>query len=180
VKITGAGGYVELPSTPRLDALQTGSFTIAAWFKPSGVPAVVAGGDEEQYAIVVKAGYHEGLTYNAEQRFGLQHWVEGNAFMGVFTGSTFAPESFYHLAGVVDRGNATTTLYVNGRLDGVRTWPSGAPARDFGSTTWKVGVADPTTPSWGWPARGVVDELLLYGRALSAGEVASLVAAEGR
>jgi hypothetical protein len=174
VRVSGSGGWVELPSTPQLDGLQAGSYTIAVWFQPIGAPPQPATGEAEQYAIVVKPGYHEGLTYTAEQRFGIQHWVQGNAFMGVFSDGTYSPGAFYHLAGVVDLGNATTSLYVNGELAAVRTWPSGSPAREFGTATWRVGVANPAAPSWQWGARGVVDELLLYSRALSAAEIALL------
>lgn len=174
--LDGSGGFLELPSAPDLDALQGGDYTISVLFAPRTLPAARPQGEPEQYAVVVKRGWHEGLTYTQEGRFSLQHWLEGNVFQGAFSSSTFAPGTTYHLVGVVDRSAGWIRLYVNGRLEASRQWPAGSAARAFGSTPWTVGIADPASTEWRWAADGVVDELALFQRALDASQVARIAA----
>jgi hypothetical protein len=165
---------VTLPSAPPLDTLQDGDYTIAVWFMPGAVPEDQAGGEGQQYAIVAKAGYHEGLTYTWEQRFSMQHWLSGNLFKGTFSTTTFEPGSFHHLVGVVDRTHGATMLYVDGRLEQTTSWQPAARARDFGPARWRLGIADPDSNQWQWAARGVVDELGMWQRVLSPDEIAAL------
>jgi hypothetical protein len=170
------GGHALIPPGPPLDRLQAGSYTISVWFRPLSVPGPGSSSDDDQFGLVIKPGYHEGLTYRSDRRFSMQHWLAGNRFHGVFSTSTFEPGRFYHLVGVVDRSVGSTLLYVDGRLEGSRTWPAGAPARDFGPTPWTVGVANPEARRWRWQAHGVVDELTMWDRALTGDEIASLTA----
>jgi len=179
LRLDGTGGHLELPNSSRLNTLQRGPFTLAVWFEPLAEPAPDPSGDPGQCGIVVKAGWHEGLTYSSGRRFTMQHWLEGNLYESVFSISAFAPGNFYHVAGVVDPRSATTLLYVNGRLEGSRQWATAAPSLDLGPVTWKVGIADPDAETYRWPALGVVDELVIYERALSPDEIARLAGRRG-
>src|SRR6185436_4724948 len=72
-------GHVELPNTPELDRLQSGSYTIAIWFKPEALPndpnEKTFGG---AWAIVMKAPFREGIVYITGGKFIMIHWLAGS------------------------------------------------------------------------------------------------------
>ena len=45
---------------------------------------------------------------------------------------------------------------------------------DYGTITWKIGIAAPGASQWRWAMNGVVDEVRIYNRALTSQEVAAL------
>ena len=47
-------------------------------------------------------------------------------------------------------------------------------AYDYAEAPWRIGCASPTYPKFNWPMRGLIDDVRLYDRALSADEVRSL------
>jgi hypothetical protein len=178
----GKGGHLEAPNSPELDKVQSGSYTLTAWFKPAQLPP--ADHDDKNdgaFGIVVKTGWHVGLTYNREGKFLMTHWVMKDGepeWKGAGTWSeTYEPGRWYHVAGVVDKGAGTIQIFVNG--EGIHTEEIGAnrEARPTEST-WKVGIASPGAEQWSWPARGAIDEVRVYSRALSPMEVKALFEAK--
>src|SRR5436305_45585 len=53
-------------------------------------------------------------------------------------------------------------------------WEANKATRDYAKTPWRVGVANPTAKKWAWPAKGLIDEVRIYKKALSDAEVAAL------
>jgi concanavalin A-like lectin/glucanase superfamily protein len=179
LQFDGKEGHVELPRSEKMDKLQEGSYTISAWFKPDNLPPGADTANDAYYGIVIKNGCHEGLRFNYEGKFAMDHWLLGengeeDHQASPESGNSFEPGKFYHLMGIVDREAGKTFLYVNGEREGTATWKAGATARDYGEATWKIGIAEPGAEEWGWSAKGIIDDVRLYGRALTADEVKSL------
>ena len=179
IKLDGKDGHVELPGSKEMNTLQEGSYTISAWFMPENIPPGADTANDAYYGIVIKNGAHEGLRFNYEGKFAMDHWLKGeNGGQDVQASpesdQEFEAGKFHHVAGIVDRAAGKTFIYVNGKLEGTQEWKAGAEARDYGPATWKIGIAVPGAEEWGWSAKGVIDEVRLYGRALSADEVKAL------
>jgi uncharacterized protein (TIGR03382 family) len=177
----GADQFVALPNTTALDTLQSDSYSISAWFRPASVPPGTAGANNANYAIVCKAGWHEGLLYDNARQFMFQHWTVNAAGESVWNGTgtwgvTHAPGSWYHVVGTWDRAAGLVSIYVNGTRRGQTAWAANAPNRDFGTTPWRIGIAGPAYVNYKWQANGAIDDVRLYGYALSAIQVETLAA----
>ncbi len=180
LKVDGKGARVELPNTEALEKVQENSYTLAAWFKPEAVPAGKDDANDAAYGIVMKTGWHTGLNYNNEKKYTFCHWLEGAkpeepTWVGAGGWDTdYEPGTWVHLVGVVDRPAGKLMLYIDGELSGTAEFTANAPARKYEKTTWKIGTANPDASSYAWPAKGWIDDVRIYGRALSAGEIKTL------
>jgi hypothetical protein len=65
-------------------------------------------------------------------------------------------------------------LYLNGEEKGAGEFTANAPARKTEKMTWKIGMANPGAEQYAWPAKGSIDDVRIYGRALSAAEIKGL------
>lgn len=179
LKVDGKG-YVEIPNSEDLDKLQEGSFTISAWFKPENVPPGTESANDAQYTLVAKTGWHLGLTYTNEKKFVMTHWLAGEKpEEPVWTGTgawndEYEPGRWYHVVGTVDRAAGLVAIYVNGESMNTQDFKANAAPKKYEKETWKIGMASPGAAQWAWPAKGSIDDVRLYNRALSAAEVKSL------
>jgi RNA polymerase sigma factor (sigma-70 family) len=184
LRCDGKGGHVELPSTEDLDKVQEGNYTVAAWFKPEAIPEGKESENTANFGIVMKTGWHTGLSYSADKKFTMTHWIatdKPNEPTWVGAGAwdqDYEPGEWYHLAGVVDRGAGTVKLYLNGEEKGSAEFTANSPTRKYEKMTWKIGVANPGADTYAWPAKGLIDDVRIYGRALPAAEIKGL--AEGK
>jgi RNA polymerase sigma factor (sigma-70 family) len=180
LQLDGKGGHVALPNSEALDRVNEGSFSVAAWFKPADVPPGKESANDAHYGIVMKAGWHVGLSYSHEQKFQMDYWIEGPDGENPKWSGTgaweeeCAPGQWYHLAGVVDRPAGKTLLFINGELKNTEEWDNSKGARKYGAMPWRIGVGNPGAEQWAWPARGAIDDVRIYNRALSPLDVKSL------
>ena len=126
--IANAPSYIQIPRTAALDVVQDASYSISCWFKPSSLPP--ATGTNSQYGIVMKTGWNEGITYSGGGVFAMFHWYGGDATAVPIVaptniasnsfGTTFPPNAWYHLVGLVDQTVTPNEvrMYVNGALVG--------------------------------------------------------------
>lgn len=184
LEFDGVDDFVEIAGTPELDGLQSGSYTLCAWFKPADAPPMRDGDQKAHYGILNKAGWHTGLRYNDDRTFVFDHWLEGKldkepVWSGATTGDeTYSPGTWHHVAGVVDAASRTATIFVDGvAKQSSPPWEATSRVRDYGRITWKVGTAAPGAKAYAYPAKGVIDDVRLYRRALSAREIADLAKA---
>lgn len=170
--------YVEIPNSPDLENVQESNYTLAGWFKPENTPPGTEADNNAGYAILIKTGWHEGLRYTNEQKFTFDHWLQGDEPQWAGAGTweeTYEPGKWYHVVGVLDRASGATKIYVNGELVNSNTeWTANSATREYGKTTWKIGIASPGAEQWAWPARGAIDDVRIYTRALSDEEVKAL------
>ncbi len=157
----GSSNYIEVPFDASMKVLNEGDFTIAAWYKPDVIPKkqVVfqqgdAGGTGRTWLFV-----HEGAG-------------EIRSFLGNGTtasGINAEAGEWYHTAVVVTEGGGVDSvqLYVNGQLAGD---PFQAAMEDSEGTFF-IGAHKNITDLMD----GIIDELVLVNKALSATEIRDLM-----
>ncbi|MDZ4688854.1 MAG: LamG domain-containing protein [Planctomycetaceae bacterium] len=176
----GKDSYVDIPNSKDLDQIQNGSYAIAAWFKPEMVPpGTTETANDAEFGIVLKGGWHEGLSYSRNKQFTMHHWLAGDAdpvWNGIGTWEDeYQPGEWYHLVGVVDQKDRVVKIFVNGELrNTTEPWTSGAKSRDYEQQTWKIGVAAPGSDQYAWYAKGAVGDVRIYKGALTEEQVKSL------
>jgi hypothetical protein len=169
--------YFQAPTNTALNDVQEGDYTVMAYFKPNSVPPGSGSANNSAYGIVRKSGWHAGLVYGSDGSIFFEHWLQsGPTWNGAGDWEFHAPNSFYHVAGVVSRTEGTIKIYVDGVLKGTSSFTPGAAPYDYGSTPWRIGISNPGASEWRHPADGVVDDARIYNRALSAEEIAKFVA----
>ena len=168
VALDGKDRYVSIPNSEALDRVQEGSFTVACWFKPNTKPG---NPNDAAYAVFAKSPQHEGLTYNADQKFVMDHVLSNNTVVSAVSGTAFPPGAYYHVAGVVSRSEGVVRVYVNGKQEGQASFNPGEKARDFKNETWKIGIALPGGGAQRLSADGIVDDVRIYTRALQQGDL---------
>ncbi len=176
----GKNQYVEIPNSKELEKIQLGSYAIAAWFKAENAPPGTADdANDAQYGIVLRTGWHEGLSYTKDKKFLFTHWIMGGADP-VWTGTgawdmDYEPGEWHHIVGVVDKDARVAKIYVDGELKGTtEAWDSKTPAKDFEQITWKIGVGNPGSEKYAWNAKGAIDDVRMYASALSDEQVKAL------
>jgi hypothetical protein len=180
LKCDGKGGYVEIPRSEELDKIQDASYSLAAWFKPENAPPGSDSANDASYAIIVKSGWHLGLYYTNEKKFTMTHWLAGEKpEEPIWTGTgawdeEYEPGHWYHVAGTVDRAAGKVTIYLNGELKNSLEFTPNAAPKKYETETWKIGIGNPGSKEWSWPAKGLIDDVRIYGRVISATEVKAL------
>ena len=59
------------------------------------------------------------------------------------------------------------TIYVDGEFESQNSFPANTRTRDFGSTPWRFGIANPDDSNYPFPAYGVVDTVQIFELALT-------------
>jgi hypothetical protein len=176
----GGGNYVEIPNSAALENVQEGSYTLAAWFKPDDIPKEPEEENPGSYFIIGKAGWHEGLRLNPKGNFVFDHWIKGEkedeaVWSGGGTWETaYEAGKWYHVVGPCDRTLGKITVYVNGESAGGGEFEAGKAAREYHQLPWRIGMANPGSEKWAWPAKGAIDDVRIYKKALSEAEVQAL------
>jgi hypothetical protein len=165
----GTGGYIDLTN---FDALETPQFTWEAWVRWDGA------GPTEDFAgsIILENCLNGSLGYALSARALDNRFVFTCAGNGatppslLVSSNTFTPGLFYHVAGSYDGANFN--LYIDGSLQGQLasayplTW----------GTFWSIGANPTFARNEGFPRtwNGVIDEVSIYNRALSASEIQAI------
>ncbi|HEV2210475.1 MAG TPA: LamG-like jellyroll fold domain-containing protein [Verrucomicrobiae bacterium] len=162
----GGAQYVQVPNSPSLNPAN--AITIETWVYPTNVPAtdsmVIVGKDdaasERQYDLAL-------VTSGTGLAFRPHVGVPGGFIF--YTGTTpVSLNHWYHVALTYD--GTTLKLYVNGVQDG-----SLAVTGPVLATSQPLCIGGLTSGPWYF--RGLIDEVSLYSRALSATEIEAIYAA---
>lgn len=161
-----AGDYVELPATNDLE-FGTGGFTAATWFRSSDTTF--------QQALFWGYSRIDGepkwwVRLEPEQNRIRATLENGSASQAVSASGAFADGQWHHLA--LTRSSTGITIYVDGVAAGSGPAISGSVSGDP-RTGIRVGARVDGVNN---PLRGAADEVWLFDRALTAGEVATLAA----
>jgi hypothetical protein len=172
------GGYIDIPHTEEL-ARQV--FTLSAWVRPDGPGP----NDDFHGSVILAKGLSPALggttivsvelTYSTQLRrflFGFGDFFSEET--RIISADKFAPGEFHHVAATYD--GATFRLYVDGTLQGQKAL---AKTIDYDATIpWTIGSTSAPYRGVGFPRtwNGVIDEVGIYDRPLTAGEIATLAA----
>jgi hypothetical protein len=140
----------------------SGAVTMSAWFYPVSL--------NTNWRIIITKLQETPLRAN----YGIPHnggtfYVNYNATSGWqnhASASSFTPNQWYHLVGVIDDTNDRALLYVNGVLE--HDMPETTPMEEETGAVW-IGWS-PTNAG----VDGLIDEVAIWDRALSATEIAGL------
>jgi hypothetical protein len=169
----GTNSWAALGDPPSLAF--TASFTIEGWIKVNGLPtnynfgSIMFRGDDrgglDPYQLVI--------TKNGDLQFGINSTTSG---AGVEAPVPMG--QLVHVAATLDDGTGAMTLYENGAVVAQTT----TPVRPFGplDPTQQPGVGignSNALSNYDVPFNGLIDELSVYNRALTAGEVQGIYSA---
>ena len=179
--IKGNTNYVEIVNYrgKGLEGVQEANYTLSAHFMPFDVPAKEKS-SERQFGILMKQGYHLGLSYGHDRRFAMSHqYLEGGRtnLVAAFSSGKLDINEWHHVVGTVDRAEGRVALFVDGEEVGSASFP----ANSLGYSSnepWRIGVASPKGKSHQWYANGAVDQVRIYSRTLEAEEVKELYIVE--
>jgi hypothetical protein len=167
----GYGSYVRLPDNLFGSVAPSGTFE--AWFKTPhpGVILNQTAVDFELYANS-PSSYVPALYVGTDGLLYARMFWDANAGGSLVSGSRVDDGMFHHVAVTFDSASSTETLYVDGLAAGSRSFTQVGYSSGY---HYQLGNGYTT----GWPAaitgympfNGTIDEVTIYGRALSASEV---------
>jgi len=173
----GTNGYVQIPDSP---TLRPTNFTVEGWVRFSGLDSAGSGGSPagDQYIVFKqnsKSADFEGIDLGKTRIGGndyFQFYVSSASGQSLHVESVTAVSVgvWYHVAAVRDPN--FIWLYVNGQLEAQTnvTFP-----QDYGNLPLYFGTSGQSY--WDHKFKGALDEVSLYNRALSAGEIATIYSA---
>ena len=164
LSFNGTSSYVDLGNPAALQL--TGSMTVEAWVKAAATPA-----DDGQ--IVAKSDSTSGWQLkttpdNGPQNFSVVVTNSSQRRIKRFSTTTRALNTWYHVAGVYNASARTMTIYVNGVLEN-GTLQGTVPTANLNAAV----NANIGRRTGGLYFNGVIDEVRIYNRALSATEIQS-------
>ena len=173
--LNGTSAYVQIPDSP---ALRPTNFTVEAWVMFTSLDSTGNSLAGQQYIVFkqnTRSSNFEGIYLAKERRTGGDIFVFGvssAAGQGVEVDSApmITPGVWYHLAGM--RGSNFIQLYVNGQFVGQT---SVSFPQDYGNFPLYFGTSGQSY--WDHKFAGLLDEVSLYNRALSAAEIAAIYTA---
>ncbi len=178
----GTTTHIELPLSSLTQNLEQSDYSVVAWVKPESDPP---GSDSNWYAYGIihnNKGY--GLRYHYRPTLEMSNnlYYDNGTYLnwgGQQSGYQYSGK-YYHVAGVVSVTNRTTTIYINGQAAtwGSQKWKdwdtSGVPDPSKYNATWRIGSLNPTNVTNPNTLDGVIDEIRMYNRALTASEVETI------
>jgi hypothetical protein len=176
----GVDDYIVIPNAPELQFGES-SFSVALWIYPEDCNNVRFINNRGTGLWGNYPGYQVKAWENGS------NWYFGDAGINdanqnyikcVGCGSEYPLNNWHHIAMVYEADNQLK-LYVNGVLDGtVSTGPFGDITNSLptaiGAAVADEGTYNPSSPALTQLFRGKIDEVYLYNRALTSGEVAEL------
>jgi prepilin-type N-terminal cleavage/methylation domain-containing protein len=157
----GGNDYININNSPSLNF--TSAVTMCAWIYPTVTPATST--YEGIFAKRLGSNYAYGINYNATT---FQIYTSGSSGIQPFT-YTPPVNVWTHICGVIS--SSPTALYTNGILFGILGSGGGLSINTFNLT---IGASYAGYE----PFTGLIDDVRVYNRALSAVEIQSMYSAE--
>ena len=174
VNFDGVNDYIQVSGAGNLRDITLSSFSFCAWAKPQDIPPTSCSTNNNTcvYAVLARPGYHLNIGYNSTGRFQAEIWSGNNVWSGLFSAS-FPPGAWHHLCLAVDDTAKQMRFFVDGTA--VTGSPRGytGTLKQYWTDPYYIGVGRPTY-DWRWHFKGVIDEVRVYSRALSAAEVGAV------
>jgi len=168
----GVDNYVNVGNDASLTSLTPSAMTIEAWVYNTQLISTTG---IDLRTIVAQRPYGQdkgyGLQYGYVAGYGVDDYIVTIAFFGGYQGivkQNISPNQWHHIAGVFD--NNIATIYINGEAQTTTNIGSGYTTSNDDVIIGRHG---------NWASRydyhkGIIDEVAIYNRALSAEEIAAL------
>ncbi len=163
----GGDAYIDCGNDASLN-YRFSSFTIATWVRPSEIV------HNQLSTIIAKWGFNErrdqfGLWINPTYKIIAAFSYPGTMEEGVFSSSSIQPDKWYHIVTTWNK-YGEIKIFINGRLDKVGR-QNGRGMNNRSDLSLKIGRQ---VVRKNRAYKGYIDEMRIYGRALSDSEVAAL------
>ena len=171
--LNGSSAFVEIPDTPSVSI--AGAISIDAWINPTTTVAfqtILSKYDSPANQL----SYILGVNAGGGLRFVVYQTGDGSISRGVDTASGFVPTgTFTHVAATFDPATQAIKIYVNGVDTNAALIAGSTSVFAIFDSTAAVRIGD-VVNSGGGPVlfAGLIDEVDLFNRALSAGEVQAI------
>ncbi len=174
LKFDGVDDYVDLGSSASLRP--TGSMSLCAWapMYHSGNPATSIISNDGNSGAKGYSLYEYSINGTLDAFVFSIASNSTTAYAVASTSRTGSNGGVFHVCGVYDAPNQTTQIYVNGVVEGTKTSADGIPASQYNQSSQgnpKIGNRGQLNSYY---FTGILDEVRLYTRALSASEVVAL------
>ncbi len=162
LSFNGSSTYVDLGTSAALGF--TGSMTLSAWvYETANV------GDDGQ--IVAKSDGGSGWQLKSTpdtgaRTFGIAITNSSGGYVGRYSSTVRALNTWYHVAGVYDATAQTLNIYVNGVLSNGALLGTVPTSQRASAVAANIGRR-----TGGFNIQGIVDDVRIYGRALSVAEI---------
>lgn len=176
---TGAGSfdddtafqYVSIPNSPSLENVQESSFSLQAWYYPKKLPSNTVTRNQ-QHGIIMKSGFHAGLSYDGVGKFRFLLWDSSGVNHGVVTPRSYSVNLYHHVLGTVDYEKNEIAIFVNGEKVASRDI-TGFIIREYGTSKFLIGAGGTGTSDSvaGHFSNGYIDEVAIWKKALTETEV---------
>lgn len=166
MRFDGSNEYVETGFDPTL-ALSS-SFTVSAWVNTEvsvGSDRIIAG----RFATTLRHNLFFQLT-NMRVNFGFKQTSGSPPWPKAWGNTSLMVGRWYHVGGVFDDAADLATVYVNGQPDGTTSFPYLPDASD---TQYGVSIGA-NSPEGNRYFAGMIDDVRIYGAALSADDLAAI------
>jgi hypothetical protein len=170
----GASSSIRIPASPALDIGTGEGFTITAWIKPTnvnGLHPLLQWSDYNPLNLWIGIRPFENGVLRGDITDDRNHFVVSHP-------GTLASGVFQHIAFTYDKASGSGTLYVNGVVVAQRQLGSQLIAHTKGDLWFSQIDRSPGNWSTDRAYAGLLDEIAIYNRALSAEEIQSICAAE--
>ncbi len=163
----GTSGWLKIPDSPTLDVGVGPGFTVTAWIKPTRVNGIYMGLEWCDYLCAFQLGNtpseQGGIVASIFDSERNNHFLRSGS-------GTIVPNVFQHIAVTYDKVSGVGTLYVNGTVVSQGNFGNLVPLTKGGI---QIGFrpGNPGTWSYNRYFAGLMDEIALYNRALSASEI---------
>lgn len=172
----GSNDYVDAGNPPALDFVWGQPFSLEAWvkFDASGI-----NNDQFIFNKMPYGGNFRGIqltkTFGKKFFFRLNDDLSANKYISRSSSTILAADTWYHVVASYNGGTSGTgsdlNIYVNGVLDQVAP-VDGANAASMTTITSTENFKLGTLPGTSYYFKGTLDEVVVYNRALSAGQAA--------
>jgi len=175
VTFDGVDDFVSRPGTASLDNI-IDAVTVEAWINIRAFGVNQYRGIVSKRSPLVVDGCLVGYGFVSSWGEGRDVWFavhpEGRNDCGnwVTAGMTLSLNQWYHVVGTYDSATGRQKIYVNGSLRNTHTWAVGTRIRASIGTPLEIG----RNHQIGWVFNGLIDEVRIHNRALSATEIRTI------
>jgi hypothetical protein len=145
--------------------------TVSLWYRPDERPPGPEGGHR---LLTWSWG---GLSFLDSGDIMMQYRPPGGSLGAASTSERAEVGVWHHVAGVVDQDAGSMMAYLDG-ASGRKVAFNAKPGGEAPDVPWRIGIHYPGSNQWRWAAKGTIDSIRIYNRALGPGEIVRLRASE--